>query len=619
MKRSKSILLGIVVIGISITTNFSSGGFVVNASTTPDIAINIDPTAERSAISPYIYGLNQCSSNSTLYNNTTVNSRRQGGNRFTAYNWENNYSNAGSDWKYESDDYLSMDLPADKKNQPASVVTSFHDKNLADKVPYSLVTLQAAGMVSADGSGPIAKSDFGSPAKFKKVQFSKNSPFSLTPDLTDDTVYMDEFVNYLVNKYGKASTATGIKGYSIDNEPDLWSSTHAEIYSAPVTCKDLLDKNIALSKSVKKVDPSAEIFGLASYGFAGYLSLQSASDWDSIKSSGNYSWFLDYYLDTMKKASDAQGQRLLDVLDLHWYPEAMGGGKRITDNDVTNIDENKARIQAPRTLWDSTYKEDSWIGQWGSQYLPLIPNVQKSIDKYNPDTKLSFSEYNYGGESHISGGIAEADVLGIFGKYGVYFSTMWPMSTDSSYIQSGINLYTNYDGKGDKYGDMKVKAETSDNENSSVYSSITKSDDGKLHIILLNKNYDNSETFDFNIAGETNYVSGKVYGFDGTSAAITEKSGINNIIGNKFNYTVPPLTALHIVLDCENVKYGDLNSDGIIDIKDYAILRDMILKRKTVKDNPAGDVSKDGKINVFDYLILKNYLAGKINSLPVNK
>ena len=32
---------------------------------------------------------------------------RIGGNRWTAYNWENNASNAGSDYCFQNDDFLS--------------------------------------------------------------------------------------------------------------------------------------------------------------------------------------------------------------------------------------------------------------------------------------------------------------------------------------------------------------------------------------------------------------------------------------------------------------------------------------------------------------------------------
>lgn len=606
MKIKKIAFLIMFTFVSSTTLSCVPTNYKAHADSVSDINVSVDTEAEKSAISPYIYGTNQD------FDNAKVNSRRIGGNRLTCYNWENNFSNAGSDYIYSSDNYLTSlyNVPKEKWSEPGSVFTTFHDKSLADKVPYSLVTLQAGGYVSADGDGAVAKEDNAPSKRWKEVKFHKDGPLSLTPDVNDNYVYMDEFVNFLVNKYGKASSSTGIKGYSLDNEPSLWSSTHSEIHPNKTTCAELLDKDTELAKTVKGIDPTAEVFGPALYGFMAYYSLGDATDWSSVK--GNYKWFIDYYLDSMKKQSDAAGQRLLDVLDLHWYPEATGGGSRIVFQKGTsdNIECNKARLQAPRSLWDPNYTEDSWIGKWDKWALPLIPTAKASIDKYNPGTKLSFSEYSYGGEDHITGGIAEADVLGIFGKYGVYNSDFWKCEDDDSYVQSAFNLYNNYDGNGSAYGDTNVKCDTSDVENSSTYASVVSKDGNKLHLIVLNKNYDSPVNFNFNVNSDKQYTQGKVWGFDKSSTAVTERQGITNISDNKFTYTIPPLTAVHIVLDAsnENVMYGDVNSDNKVDVLDLIKMRDYLLDN-TVKINlKAADLNKDGKVDVTDFIALRDLI-----------
>lgn len=606
MKRNKIALAVMLIFACSTVSSPINGiNALADTTTTNDINVNIDTNSENSAISPYVYGTNQDLSNAK------VEARRIGGNRATAYNWENNSSNAGADWKNESDDYwlTNYNVPKDEYDQPASVYTTFHDKSLAMGVPYSLVDLQAAGYVAADkdandtpGAAPSLR--------WKKVEFNKPTALSLTPDTTDDTVYMDEFVNFLTNKYGKASSSTGIKGYEMDNEPTLWPTTHPLVHPDKTTCSEVVDKNTELSKAVKKIDPTAETFGPALFGFSAYNSLNDAADWKSIQSSGNYQWFIDYYLDQMKKNSDAAGKRLIDVLDLHWYPEAKGGGSRIdTGNvDITNIDCNKARMQAPRTLWDPNYTEDSWIGQWGKSGLPLIPKVKASIDKYNPGTKLAFTEYNYGGENHISGGIAEADVLGTFGKQGVYMANFWDCESDNSYVQAAFNLYNNYDGAGSKYGDTNVKCDTSDVDNSSTYAATTSNDGSKMDIIVMNKNYDSPMNFNFNVNSDKTFTSGKVWGFDSNSAQITQKDSISSISDNKFTYKIPALTAVHIVLYADNAVYGDVNHDGQIDSVDLMLLKRYLKDKSTKIDLKAADMNKDGKINVIDTFLLKNYI-----------
>jgi len=152
-------------------------------------------------------------------------------------------------------------------------------------------------------------------SRWAEVKFRKNAPLSLNPDTSDNYVYMDELLNYLISKYGKANTSTGIKGYLLDNEPDLWSSTHPRIHPNKVSCSELISKSIELAKVIKDMDPDAMVFGYESYGFMGYYSLQDAPDWNSVK--GNHEWFIGYYLQKMKEASDSYGKRLLDVLSLH--------------------------------------------------------------------------------------------------------------------------------------------------------------------------------------------------------------------------------------------------------------------------------------------------------------
>ena len=125
----------------------------------------------------------------------------------------------------------------------------------------------------------------------------------------------------------------------------------------------------------------------------------------------------------MSAAETTAGKRLIDGLDLHWYPEATGGGTRITD-DGTSAAEVAAREQAPRSLWDSTYTETSWIAQDSTDGpIDLIPREQAKIAAHYPGTALSFTEWNYGGGTDISGAIATADVLGIFG---VNTGWTWP-------------------------------------------------------------------------------------------------------------------------------------------------------------------------------------------------
>ena len=541
MKKAK--LFSLISLIALLISNMSGSLIVQAAPAAATIPVNfvVDTEHARAAISPYIYGSNQ---DIAGVSNWTV--RRFGGNRTTGFNWENNASNAGSDYIHSSDAFVCTWVGVTDCTTPGSALSAYHDKSIQTGAT-DIITLQMAGYVAKDKNGTVAASEVAPSPRWDPVIFAKGSAFANPPSLTDNAVYMDEEVNYLVQKYGSASTANGVKIYALDNEPALWSSTHPRIHPTQPGAAELITRSVALSKAVKAVDPAAMIFGPAAYGFYEMYAFQDAPDWPSLK--GNYAWYVDYYLAQMKAASDASGKRLLDAFDLHWYPEAQGGGQRIVFNGAGTVDTQKARVQAPRSLWDPTYLETSWIADSFPSFLPLLPRVQQSINTYYPGTKLAITEFSYGGEADISGGLATADVLGVFGKYGVYAGTFWQLETASPYVAAAYNLYRNYNGSNGKFGDTKIDTSNSNIVDSSMYASITGTDTSKVDIVVMNKNFDSDITGSFTIYSPVNYTSGQVWGFDSASSTITQRTAISSITGNTFTYTIPARTAYHIVLN----------------------------------------------------------------------
>ena len=100
MYRIMTMLLALVLTAASAAVPFTHAAAEENT-----MNITIDLTAGGKPISPYIYGINQYG-NQNKYKQVKATAVRQGGNRTTAYNWENNASNAGSDWNHSSDGNL---------------------------------------------------------------------------------------------------------------------------------------------------------------------------------------------------------------------------------------------------------------------------------------------------------------------------------------------------------------------------------------------------------------------------------------------------------------------------------------------------------------------------------
>lgn len=144
-------------------------------------------------------------------------------------------------------------------------------------------------------------------------------------------------------------------------------------------------------------------------------------------------------------------------------------------------------------------------------------------------------------------------MLGILGKNDVYMANYWKLKEGANnYVSAAYKLYRNYDGKSSTFGDISVNAQTSDIVNSSVHASVTDASYKELHLVVMNKSMDSAFGAQFDLSGETTYGSGKVWGFDKNSSQIKESAPITQISGNRFTYTVPPLTAYHIVLTAGN-------------------------------------------------------------------
>lgn len=505
--------------------------------------IIVRPENQIREISPYLFGIN----GGVDLDKVTAGSFRIGGNRLTAYNWENNVSNAGSDWYNHADLYLMESVSEKYQNVPAGTILDSMEAVNDHNIPYSLLTLQMLGYVSSDIQDYVPDGGKAPSKYWYKVQNRKDGELSLEPDLEDDVVYMDEYLNYLFSKIGNSESETGFRGYALDNEPALWNSTHSLAQPKKISCRSLMEKSIDLASLVKEMDPGAEVFGPALYGYYAFLCLQDAPDWITYRNQGNYRWFIDFYLDEMSKAEEEYGYRLLDVLDLHYYTEARGTcGERFCSH-YDNDECVKARLDSVRSLYDAEYEEDSWITDTGAEFFPLLYNVQQSIDTYYPGTKIAFTEYNLGGGDHISGGVAEADLLGIFAKYGVYFSTLWSFD-ENEYQLSAINLYTNYDGMGSSFGDMLVEGEWKDQENMSVYCAVDSETPDVVRIMVIHKKLHEETQIHIMLDAEETYKSVQVYGMYGDSSKIRQLESVEEITENGFTYTLQPLSVTEFVV-----------------------------------------------------------------------
>jgi hypothetical protein len=132
--------------------------------------------------------------------------------------------------------------------------------------------------------------------------------------------------------------------------------------------------------------------------------------------------------------------------------------------------------------------ETSWITQAnGGKPIALLPGVMAQIRRHYPGTKLAITEYNYGGGRHVSGLIAQADVLGIFGREGVFAAANWGISPRDAGQLAAFRAFTNYDGKGGRFGDRALRVTGVPAAQASVYAALDSRRANHMTIVAINK------------------------------------------------------------------------------------------------------------------------------------
>jgi fibronectin type 3 domain-containing protein len=516
-----------------------------------NITITVNPRVTK-PISPYIYGIN-------FYSGITgapplLTFDRAGGNRWTAYNWETNASNAGSDYMYNNDNYLSS------STVPAEAVRTFIAGDQS-KGAASLVTFQLEGLVSADESGPVSVANPPDLTRFKAVVDKKstvsNVPFTITPPTTDANVYMDEFVWALDQKFFGmgifGASPTHPTFISLDNEPELWTSTHLEVQgSTAVTSDSYITKTINLAKALKDQFPNVVIFGPVHYGFQGIYNWQG----ELSATPGGTNWFPDKYFQALKTASTTYGKPLVDVYDFHWYVEEYdSNGTRILDLTSATLSDAQVQliVQSPRALWDPTFTDtgnsNPWIYQeLGSTPINLLGRLETKINAENPGMKISITEYENGGWNHIAGTIAQADNLGIFGSQGLFAANFWPPSGTFSYVLAGFRAYRGFDGANASFGDTSLEATSSNVQNVVVYASTESTTPGRTVFVAINRSTSAQVTA---INGAT--LSGTAHLYQITAASAQGQNpvapvaiGTMAVSGSSMTITLPALSVTTI-------------------------------------------------------------------------
>jgi hypothetical protein len=474
-------------------------------------ALTVDGGTAGHAISPLIYGMNSYRQSDPNHEAPKVAKavrltlNRWGGDGVTRYNYKLDISNTGDHWFYEN-------FPNSNTQYPD--VSEFNSQVRGDRAngTKTMGTVPVMGWVAKSrtfaGSfavakyGPQQKTDpywkvYGNGVRPDGTKITNNDPTDTCMQV--DANWSGDWVKFLVGKFGDAAHG-GVAIYSLDNEPSWWDLNHRDVHPLPFTYDEVTENGIKVARAVKAADPTAEVSGpVLDYWYTYFYSkkdlMSIRGTWPKItynfsdRLSHQNLPFLEYYLKSFKAAQDADPKhtRLLDYLDLHTYFAADDAGL----NPAGTSEQQRAVLDSTRVFWDPTYSDERLRDP--DNYARTIPpmmirRMKRWVAKDYPGTKTAITEYNWGGQEHISGAVAQADILGIFGREGLDLGALWGPPDLNSPAMFAFKIFRNYDDAGGEFGDRSIDASSSDQSQIAVYAAL-RTGDNKVTVVVINKTF----------------------------------------------------------------------------------------------------------------------------------
>lgn len=514
------------------------------------VTIAVDPEADRRPISPLIYGVNFGSGAQLARLRFPV--RRWGGNSTTRYSWEFDVANHASDWFFynlESENPDASHLPdnssADRFIDESRVQGSqvLLTVPMIGWVPFertrhwgfsvSKYGAQEQTECTASGGASWCNPDAGNGVKPGGQKVTGNDPHDTSKAVGPD--YVTRWMQHVASRVGTAAQG-GVKLYALDNEPALWNSTHRDVHPQPLTYDELWTKTKDLATAIKTQDPNAQILGPVSWGWCEYFgsAADNCIDGPDRQAHGGLP-LTAWYLSQVRAEEQRTGRRLVDYLDVHYYPQS---GNVALSNDETP-GTAALRFRSLKSLYDPAYVDESWI----NDKIRLIPRMKEWIAAYLPGAKLAITEYNWGGDSGPTSALAQAEVLAIFGREGVDLATRWVAPEDNSKVEDAFALYLNYDGGGSKITGDSIRATSSNGDVVGAYA--IRGPEDRLYVLLFNKD-GSPRPATVNVAA-TVFKPALLYRFD--SSTRLAAAGTIGPFRSAFDLTLPARSATLMVID----------------------------------------------------------------------
>jgi len=475
-----------------------------------NVAVMVNTLANRHTISPYIYGANFPPSEAYI-TTAGVTLSRWGGNNSSRYNWKLNVTNLDFDWYFENYTWNGNGIAA-----PGS--GSFISSSVAAGASpiMTIPMLQWVAKDSTSDSFSVAKygaqcsTDPYRPDAGNGVQsdcstnITGNNPTDADTSLLDSpgssdptgSVYRNQWIASIAPNFDKQPHF-----YQLDNEPEIWSSTHRDVHPTATGYDELATDIVKEGHAIKSFDAAAVRFAPVFDSWWYYWNGANNND----KAAHGGQDFLPWLVNEILFNDVVQGSRSFDVFDVHAYFNAPSTG------GMTTAQVRAAALRETRDWWDPNYiSESGTVNQeWATFTQPqktvafVIPRMRAIANSIYPGTPVSFTEWNgaLAGEDDFSTALVDADTYGILGRERMWGASRWGAADQSSAAYQALVLYRNADGKQGRFETLSVSAINTANPDFFTAYAATDPAGDTLTLMLINKDPANGATVNFEVSG----------------------------------------------------------------------------------------------------------------------
>ena len=399
-------------------------------------------------IPPEIYGLAVPSMAQAT--NWHVPMLRWGGNTAERYNWKlGNAWNTGRDWFFENvgverQAWVGFLDRVDKAGAKAYLNVPLIGYAAKDASSYAFSVKKYGPQKECEPGRP----DVGNGLHADGTPVTGNSRYDTS--IVADGEFIGDWVRAMKEKFPHLFAGRRII-LAPGNEPMLWHITHRDVHPEPATAHELLERFVRIAHAIKAAAPEVQIAGPELWGWPAYFDSAfdtGRRDHADRRARGGAD-LLPWFLQELRAEEQRSGTRLLDYVSVHFYPQAPNVFSAAADLEATRL-----RIESVRSLWDAGYRDPSWI----KERVELLPRLRRWVAEHYPGTRIALTEYNWGGENDVSGGLALAEILGVLGREGADAACYWTAPPEGSFAAAAYQLFRNADGHGAAFGGEALDA-----------------------------------------------------------------------------------------------------------------------------------------------------------------